>query len=159
MHRRGPLEDWQFSSPWLGSVYLQPRNQFKDTIKSFHQISHTVLEDDLTAELRPNFSAVPLTREKSRSLRLSRIPSQTQRFNRPNSLAAHSRHHSTSTVETYSSCPSLELAQEPLGGGRGDEAKLGKLLIYPHGQEFMDLLVAANLLVFNRIYQQAMQRL
>ena len=55
-----------------------------------------------------------------------------------------------------SSESSFHLAQEPLGGGTGDEAKLAKLIIYPEGQDFIDLIIAANMLVFHSIYERAM---
>lgn len=58
---------------------------------------------------------------------------------------------------TYNSSEfSFHLANEPLGGGTGDEAKLAKLVIYPEGQDFIDLVIAANMLVFNSIYERAM---
>ncbi|KAB8659308.1 hypothetical protein FH972_026197 [Carpinus fangiana] len=48
----------------------------------------------------------------------------------------------------------LSLGQERLGGGlRGRDAKLAKVVIYAPGQQFLDLLVAANLLLFNRAWQ------
>jgi hypothetical protein len=48
----------------------------------------------------------------------------------------------------------LTLGQEALGGGfRGQQAKLGKLLIYPDGYKMLDLVVAANMVMFWRAWK------
>lgn len=50
----------------------------------------------------------------------------------------------------------LSLGQERLGGGlRGRDAKLAKVVIHGPGKAFLDLLVAANMLLFNRAWQLA----
>lgn len=48
----------------------------------------------------------------------------------------------------------LTLGQEALGGGfRGQQAKLGKLLIFPDGYRMLDLVVATNMVMFWRAWR------
>lgn len=48
----------------------------------------------------------------------------------------------------------LSLGQEHLGGGfRGQQAKLGKLLIFGDGSKMLDLIVAANIAMFWRAWK------
>lgn len=47
----------------------------------------------------------------------------------------------------------LSLGQEKLGGGlRGRDAKLAKIVVYGEGQQMLDLVVAANMILFRRAY-------
>jgi hypothetical protein len=49
----------------------------------------------------------------------------------------------------------LSLGQEPAGGGfGGKQAKLGKLIIEDEGLKMIDLLVAANLALWWRVYEK-----
>lgn len=49
----------------------------------------------------------------------------------------------------------LSLAQERNRGGLGgDRPKLGKLIVYEDGAGFLDLLLAANMLLFNRAWER-----
>ena len=48
----------------------------------------------------------------------------------------------------------LSLGQEALGGGfRGQQAKLGKLLVFADGNRMLDLVVAANIAMFWRAWK------
>jgi len=48
----------------------------------------------------------------------------------------------------------LSLGQEALGGGfRGQQAKLGKLLIFADGNKMLDLVVSANIAMFWRAWK------
>jgi len=48
----------------------------------------------------------------------------------------------------------LTLGQEAMGGGfRGQQAKLGKLLIFPDGYRMLDLVVATNMVMFWRAWR------
>lgn len=50
----------------------------------------------------------------------------------------------------------LSLGQERAGGGfGGKEAKLGKLIVEPEGLKMLDLLVAANVALWWRVYERA----
>ena len=57
-------------------------------------------------------------------------------------------------VDQYSQVD-LRVGREKLGGGiAGEEAKLGKIVVFEEGTQFRDLLVAANLALFNRAYRR-----
>lgn len=165
---------FNFATPWSTQVAMQNQHQLRDTFKSYHIPSGDPLDKSPVSELRCNFPAVPKMGESRDVLRtggngqsdavrkITRgLPAQALNY-------AHiSSNHRWSAISLSPGIlhrpsapyPHFELAQERLGGGRGDEAKLGKLIILPEGQHFLDLMVAANLLVFNRIYEHATQRL
>lgn len=165
---------FSFLSPWQGEVSMHNQNQVRDTIKSFHAPDRHAAPGNLVSELRCNFSAIPKSKrlgepyDHRHSLQFDTVRKITRGLpmkgldGRPLST-----NHRWSAINLgggmlqsqSASYPRMELAQERLGGGRGDDAKLAKLIVYPAGQDFIDLLVAANLLVFNRIYEHAMQRL
>jgi hypothetical protein len=78
----------------------------------------------------------------------------------------HSRNNSSLSVnrdemdETRSSLDRLDLSlgQELAGGGfGGKQAKLGKIILEDEGLKMMDLLVAANLALWWRAYEKAVQ--
>ena len=163
---------FSFLSPWQGEVLMQNQYHVRDTIKSVHIPYGKPLQRDLTSELRCNFSAIPKSSQnggvyhRQNSFQAETVRKIARGLPRQALDVAHSstnRRWSAISVGSlerhWAPYPRMELAQERLGGGRGDDAKLAKLIVYPFGQDFIDLLVAANLLVFNRIYEHAMQRL
>lgn len=165
---------FSFLNPWQGQVSMQNQNHVHDTIKSFHTPSGNNFGGSLVSELRCNFSSVPKSAhqlevyDRRHSLQSETVRKITRGLPRKGLDSLHSSTSHRWSATSLSSgilqqpsvpYPGMELAQERLGGGRGDEAKLAKLILYPGGHDFIDLLVAANLLVFNRIYEHAMQRL
>ena len=179
-------QHYHFTSPWGGKVTLERHAHGKPTFKAFHRMPNSRAFDGiLTSELRPNFSPYRKVYEPSSSGVSIHRPSfdsttsasEDGRLSTPRNRLARFRHRSeqisgsakerfntmlNSRMQTYddftyhSSDFNMQLAHEPLGGGTGDEAKLAKLIIYPEGQDFIDLVVAANVLIFNATYERAM---
>jgi len=86
-------------------------------------------------------------------------PDPTQRPDSPSRQTPASPSRQTPKSPTMPLPPSpgrldLTLGQEALGGGhRGQQAKLGKLLIFPDGYRMLDLVVATNMVMFWRAWR------
>lgn len=182
----GLKQHYHFISPWGGKVTLERHARGKPTLKGFHRMPNSrAIDGILATELRSNFSPYRRPYEPTApgaSMHRSSIDSTTsgsggdQSSGRGNRLARlrhrseqisgsakerfstmlNSRMQSFDDFTYHSSDFDFHLAHEPLGGGTGNEAKLAKLIIYPEGQDFIDLAVAANMLVFNAVYERAM---
>lgn len=174
---------YHFASPWQGIVSLEPQSHPHGSFKGYHRRhgSRTV-DSILASELRSNLSGNPgwstaagpehattLTpgATESRdyaaqaSKRMSRIRNRSSQLsdNTKDAVAHFVATGGRGLRMTDRLNYGLALAREPLGGGNGDEAKLGKLVLYPEAQAFNDLAVAVNLLLFNRMYERAMPSL
>ena len=184
---------YHFVSPWGGQVALERHAHGKPTLKGYHRMANrAALDGILTSELRPNFSPVRKTYDRSSAStedrasfsysrqtsvdsimsgsdvgKLSSQREKLSRIRRRSEIISGSAKEKFNTMLkaqnrnfddfTYDSSEfNFDLAHEPLGGGTGEEAKLAKLVIYPEGQDFIDLVVAANMLVFHSIYERAM---
>ena len=65
---------------------------------------------------------------------------------------------SSGSQSEVSSKMDLSLGQEKLGGGSdGEQAKLGKLIVWSEGQKMLDLIVSANVMLFHRLFNRAYQ--
>lgn len=174
---------FEFTSPWQGVVSMEPHTQFKGSIRGYHRPygGHS-FDAALACELRPNFTSQWRRRGQTKELSADSIPSLTTSTSTLDSVEGNrsrlSKIRDRSSQVSESARDSVgflmstrgralrkggqrpeyvfDLAQEPLGGGSGDEAKLGKLVVHADGQNFVDLIVAANMLLFNRLYERAM---
>lgn len=166
---------YHLASPWQGVLSLEPYTHSRRSIRGYHRRPGARNVDAILAcELRSNFAASrssqttsgvvnvqsqALVAANDASKRMSRIRNRSSQLSESTKDAvAHLVATGGRSLRANLSRPDygLALAREPLGGGSGDEAKLGKLIVYPEGQAFIDLVIAANCLLFNRLYERAM---
>lgn len=172
---------YHFASPWQGVVVVEPQGNNQGSFKSYHRRPGARNVDAILAcDLRCNLAAAPKTSAAARasiqklppsledrdflvqaSKRVSRIRNRSSQLSDGTKDAV--AHFIATGGRNFRMGDRLEyglaLAREPLGGGTGDEAKLGKLVLYPEAQAFIDLAIAVNMLLFNRTYQRVMPAL
>ena len=182
----GLKQHYHLLSPWGGKVTLERHVRGKPSLKGFHHMPNSrAIDGILASELRPNFSPYRKTyeptptngishrssidstvsglEEKHLSIqgnRLTRLRHRSEQISGSAkeriSTILNSRNPNFDDFAYHHSDFNFSLAHEPLGGGTGNEAKLAKLIIYPEGQDFIDLMVAANMAIFNAFYERAM---
>ena len=154
-----------FLSPWKGVCEFTTGIAGR-SLKCRHTLQSTSSESVAVSELRFNLpsskvfgkasSKRPLATQSRSSRDSSILSSQHHRSsysdnpNQPSSFNLDDQEHSESDLDEPMD---LSLGQERAGGGlRGREAKLGKLIIEDEGLKMLDLLVAANMGVWWRVY-------
>lgn len=142
-----PKVDWRskgysFSSPWEGGTCDFTTGATGKSLKCRHHLPSDGGKDgEVVSELRFNLPTSSSNGDTS-------TPVSEKR----SSYFTHHRHNSSfsgsdspTIIINDDGRIDLSLGQERAGGGfGGKQAKLGKLIIEPHGFEMLDLLVAAN---------------
>ena len=147
-----------FESPWHSSCEFSTGIAGR-SLKCKHNLGST---SEAISELRfnlPSSKAFALSLKPPLSADITRESKRTSIFSR------HGRAQSVSgypEIQTGGGKVELEdrmdlsLGQERAGGGSGGkQAKLGKLIIENHGLKMLDLLVAANVALWWRVYERA----
>ena len=156
-----------FATPWNGTC------EFTTGIAGRSlKCKHTLLGDGRAGSSASIVSELRFNLPSSQALRSSRKNSQPGTPSESKRLSFFSKHHLHHS-STFSEVPNgprssvsvpedldedrldLSLGQEHAGGGfGGKQAKLGKLIIEPDGLQMLDLLVAANMVMWWKVYDR-----
>lgn len=147
-----------FESPWHGSCEFSTGIAGR-SLKCKHTLDSA---PEALSELRFN---LPSSNAFSPALRPPSSPDAARESKRSSIFSRHGRTHSASEYSDYRTQEGkveledrmdLSLGQERAGGGfGGKQAKLGKLIIEKEGLKMLDLLVAANLALWWKVYEKA----
>ena len=147
-----------FESPWHGSCEFSTGIAGR-SLKCKHTMDSA---SEALSELRFN---LPSSNAFSPALRPPSSPDAARESKRSSIFSRHGRTHSASEYSDYRTQEGkveledrmdLSLGQERAGGGfGGKQAKLGKLIIEKEGLKMLDLLVAANLALWWKVYEKA----
>ena len=160
--QRIPTKGYAFQSPWNGTCEFVTGVAGR-SLKCRHSHSSTYGQASEVSELRFNLPSSKAFTAAPKSL----IPTIPRESKRSSIFHHHRRQDSWDSIDTsapgitHSSKVELEdrldlsLGQEHAGGGfGGKQAKLGKLIIEPEGLQMLDLLVAANMALWWRVYDR-----
>lgn len=146
-----------FESPWHGSCEFSTGIAGR-SLKCKHAMDSA---SEVLSELRFN---LPSSKAFSPALRPPSSPDAAGELRRSSLFSRHGRTHSASEYSDYRTQEGkveledrmdLSLGQERAGGGfGGKQAKLGKLIIEKEGLKMLDLLVAANLALWWKVYEK-----
>ena len=147
-----------FESPWHGSCEFSTGIAGR-SLKCKHTMDSA---SEALSELRFN---LPSSNAFSPALRPPSSPDAARESKKSSIFSRHGRTHSASEYSDYRTQEGkveledrmdLSLGQERAGGGfGGKQAKLGKLIIEKEGLKMLDLLVAANLALWWKVYEKA----
>ncbi|KAG7009030.1 hypothetical protein G7Y79_00003g008980 [Physcia stellaris] len=146
-----------FESPWHGSCEFSTGIAGR-SLKCKHTLNSS---SEALSELRFN---LPSSNAFSPALRPPSSPDAARESKRSSIFSRHGRAHSASEYSDYriqegkielEDRMDLSLGQERAGGGfGGKQAKLGKLIIEKEGLKMLDLIVAANLALWWKVYEK-----
>lgn len=146
--RRSSAKGYTFLSPWQGRCEFAT-SMLGTSLKCRHRLPG-ISETVGVSELRFNLPSRPGHRKSSSHYSIagaSLAPPPDFRGRRTRSV---------SSVDDEYDGADLSLGQELAGGGAtGKQAKLGKLIIQHEGLQMLDLIVAANLALWQRAYKHA----
>lgn len=147
-----------FESPWHGSCEFSTGIAGR-SLKCKHTIGS---RSEMISELRFN---LPSSRAFASTSRPPSSPTSMRESKRSSIFSHHGKTQSASEYPAYQKNEGkvdledrmdLSLGQERAGGGfGGKQAKLGKLIIENEGLKMLDLIVAANLALWWKVYEQA----
>lgn len=151
-----------FYSPWNGICEFSSGIS-GHALKCKHTASIEGSQAITVSELRfnlPSSNALAAASPKSlRSPQKSRDTKRSPYFSTEggtDSTSLHSSSYEPHTAEDANDHFGLSLGQEHAGGGfGGKQAKLGKLIIEPEGLKMLDLLVAANMGLWWKVYEKS----
>lgn len=146
-----------FRSPWNGLCEFSTGMTGR-SLKCRHQRTSTTLKPIMVSELRFNLPSHSLFSPPPRSPMHDAAAAQQRE--RPSFFPQKHIHRSsrgTSSDEDDNDAGYVvSLGQENAGGGfGGKQAKLGKLIIEDEGQKMLDLVVAANMAMWWRVYERS----
>lgn len=168
MHQTVDSKGYVFQSPWDGicefHTGIAGRSlKCKHTVPPLGAVSQVQGRSTPVSELRFN---LPSSRSLGGSTRKPKFPQDFSGESKRSSVLSTGNHHQRSwsgavggqTYEDYVSSDDrldLSLGQEHAGGGfGGKQAKLGKLIIENEGLKMLDLVVAANVGIWWRVYEK-----
>lgn len=166
-HQTVDSKGYVFQSPWDGICEFHTgvagrSLKCRHTVSPLRVIPHAQGRSAPVSELRFN---LPSSKSLSGSSRKSKVPqSYSESSKRSSVLSTRSYNHFHSGAvgeQAYEDSASsddrldLSLGQEHAGGGfGGKQAKLGKLIVEIEGLKMLDLVVAANIGIWWRVYEK-----
>ena len=163
LQKQGATKGYMLRSPWLGTCEFSTGVAGR-SLKCRHiRPSNIAIESFPVSELRFNLPSSktfgspapksPLLNATQGAKRLSYFSHNRQRS------SFESMHfdagHTVDSSEEFDERLDLSLGQEHAGGGFGGrQAKLGKLIIEQEGLQMLDLVVAANMALWWRVYDK-----
>lgn len=156
------IKGYGFYSPWNGTCEFFS-GMSGHTLKCKHTAPLENLQAVTVSELRFNLpSSSNMSTSTPRDIKSSSRPKSGKRSsyfsNEHGSQLSHAKENISEPSEDDNSCDpfGLSLGQEDAGGGfGGKKAKLGKLIIEPEGLKMLDLLVAANMGLWWKVYEKS----
>ena len=145
-----------FRSPWNGLCEFSPGMTGR-SLKCRHQRTSTTLKPIMVSELRFNLPSHSLFSPPPRSPMQGAAAQQRERSSFfPRKHVRRSSRGTSSDENDNDAGYGVSLGQEKAGGGfGGKQAKLGKLIIEDEGQKMLDLVVAANMAMWWRVYERS----
>ena len=150
--------NFAFESPWHGLCEFSTGIAGR-SLKCKHTLGSS---SDTISELRFNlpsskaFGASPRSQSSSDTTRDSKRSSIFSHHGRTHSASEHPGHQAHEGKVELEDRLDLSLGRERAGGGfGGKQAKLGKLVIENEGLKMLDLLVAANIALWWKVYEKA----